>query len=101
MRLLVKITPNHQIFNQWVKDGSAPEKMQAILTSLKPEAVYFTLIEGRRSLIAIVNIDEASQMATLLEPWFLQLEAQVEAHPVMLQEDLMKADLVAIGKKWG
>ncbi len=101
MRFLLKITPTIEAFNAYVRDGSADEKMQTILGDTKPEAAYFTAINGKRTALLIVNIDDVSQIPAFAEPWFLQFNAEIEFHPVMLGEDLEKANLKEIGKKWG
>jgi hypothetical protein len=36
----------------------------------------------------------------LAEPWFLQFNAEVEYRIAMTPEDLGRADLGALGKKW-
>ena len=100
MRFLMKVTMPDEPFNNFVKNGSAGEKMQQILTELKPEAAYFIEMNGLRTGILIVNLDNTSDMPAKAEPWFLLFDAQVEFHPAMLPEDLAKSDLAAIGKKW-
>jgi hypothetical protein len=45
-------------------------------------------------------MEDASQIPAVAEPWFLTFNADVEVHPVMLPEDLARADLGALGKKW-
>lgn len=100
MRFLLKITPDVETFNAAVKDGSGPQKMQAILAETKPEAAYFTEMNGYRTALLIVNMEDPSQIPAIGEPWFLQFGAMVEFHPVMLGEDLAKANLDELGKKW-
>jgi hypothetical protein len=100
MRFLVKITVPHEPFNTYVKDGSVEHKMGAILGETKPEAAYFTELNGKRAALLIVHIDETSQIPAIAEPWFLQFNADVEFHPVMLGDDLGKANLEEIGKRW-
>jgi hypothetical protein len=101
MRFLVKATAPHEPFNTYVKDGSIAKRMQQVLGELKPEAVYLMEIDGKRTAILIVNMDKASQIPSVAEPWFLQFNADVEFHPVMSPEDLGNAGLEALGKKWG
>ena len=36
-------------------------------------------------------MDDASQIPSVAEPWFLAFNASVDIHPVMLPEDLGKA----------
>jgi len=101
MRFLMKVSLPDEPFNNFVKNGSAGEKMQQILTELKPEAAYFIEMNGLRTGILIVNLDNTSEMPAKAEPWFLLFDAKVEFHPAMLPEDLAKSGLEAIGKKWG
>ena len=61
------------------------------MEELKPEAAYFSDIEGGRSGYIVVNMDHASQISTLVEPLFLGLGAAIQVHPVMSPEDLGKA----------
>ncbi len=100
MRMLLHTKPRHEPFNAAVKDGTAGKKMQRIPEELKPEAVYFTEYNGRRGAMMIVNADEPSRVPAFAEPWFLTFNADCEFHIVMTPEDLAKAGLDALGKKW-
>ncbi len=89
--------------NKMIKDGSLPQTIQTILEDLKPEAAYFSDIEGARGGYLVINMDDASQMPALSEPLFLGLGATIQAHPVMVPEDLEKAgaDLEQLAQKYG
>jgi hypothetical protein len=100
MRFLMKVAMPDEPFNNFVKDGSAGTKVQQILEDLKPEAAYFVEMNGHRTGILIINMDNTAQMPALAEPWFLLFNAEVEFHPAMVPEDLAHAGLEAIGKKW-
>ena len=100
MRMLLQVTLPHEPFNSAVRDGSAEKKMQAILEATRPEAAYFMEYGGHRCGMLIVNLDNTSQIPALAEPWFLTFNADVQFRPVMLPEDLAKAGLAALGKKW-
>jgi hypothetical protein len=100
MRFLMKISMPNEPFNTYLKNGTAGQVMQQILDDIKPEAAYFMEMRGRRGGILIVNMDDTSQIPHLAEAWFVKLDAQVELHPVMLPEDLAKAGLTELGKKW-
>ncbi len=100
MRILMKVTFPHDIFNAAVKDGSAGQKIKRILDEVKPEAVYFTEFNGHRTGILIVDMTDSSQIPSFSEPWFLQFHADCEIHPVMTPTDLAKGGLEALGKKW-
>jgi hypothetical protein len=100
MRMLLHVKLPLDKFNAAVKDGTVGKKIKAILDDLKPEAAYFTEHEGRRGAILVVNVEEPSQVPKFAEPWFLQFDAACEFRIVMTPEDLGKAGLDALGKKW-
>ena len=100
MRMLLNVKIPHPQFNAAVKNGTAGSKLNAILEASKPEAVYFTEQDGHRSAILIVDLPDPSKIPALAEPWFLAFEADVEFHIVMTPDDLEKAGLDELGKKW-
>ena len=100
MRVLLHVTFPHEAFNAAIRDGAVSGKFQRILAEQKPEAVYFTEYCGKRTALVVVDLPHASQIPALAEPWFLQFNADVEIHPLMVPEDLAKAGLDALGKKW-
>jgi hypothetical protein len=100
MRMLLKVKFPPEEFNQAVRNGSIGQKMRRILDDLKPEAVYFTYQDGQRGAIMIIDLLDPSKVPALAEPWFLTFNADVEFHIVMTLEDLEKAGLEELGKKW-
>ena len=100
MRMLLQVNVAHQPFNAAVRDGSAGTKINRILQDTKPEAAYFTEIDGERCAILIVDVDDASRIPFYCEPWFLLFEADIKLRPVMTPDDLGRAGLEALGKKW-
>lgn len=100
MRMLLQVRIPHERFNAAVRDGSAGSKLNRILEETRPEAVYFTERNGHRGAVMIVEMADASKIPALAEPWFLTFNADVEFQPVMSPEDLKRAGLDALGKKW-
>ncbi len=100
MRMLLQVRIPHAEFNAAVRDGSAEKKMKQILEQTKPEAVYFTEYDGRRGAIMIININDPSEVPKFAEPWFLSFNADVQFHIVMTPEELGRAGLEKLGKKW-
>jgi hypothetical protein len=98
--MLLQARIPHKEFNAAVRDGTAEKKMKRILEETRPEAVYFTEWQGQRSAIMIVDVADPSQVPALAEPWFLTFSADVQFHIVMAPEDLARAGLEALGKKW-
>jgi hypothetical protein len=101
MRMLMQVKLPLEPFNTYVRDGSASARMQKIMADAKPEAAYFTAVEGHRGGILVVDLADPSKIPALAEPWFLTFNAHVEFSPAMTPEDLGRAGLEALGKKWG
>ena len=100
MRMLLHVRIPHEEFNTAVRDRSVEKKVKQILEQTKPEAVYFTEYDGRRGAIMIININEPSEVPKFAEPWFLSFNADVQFHVVMTPEELGRAGLEDLGKKW-
>ena len=92
MRFVLEVSIPTENGNATIKDGSLPTTIQAIMEELKPEAAYFAAVgDGFRGGFVVVNIDDASQIPAIAEPFFLAFNATVKFYPVMTAEDLMKA----------
>ena len=100
MRMLMHLQFPLEPFNTWVRDGSAGKKVQAILEAIRPEAAYFSENNGHRGGLLVVNVKDPSDVPVLAEPWFLTFNAAVEFRIAMTPEDLSRANLDALGKKW-
>ena len=100
MKMLLQVRIPHESFNAAVRDGSAGDKLKRILEATKPEVVYFTEQDGERVAIMVVNLDDPSKVPMFAEPWFLTFNADVEFRVAMTPEDLARAGLDALGKKW-
>jgi len=100
MRMLQMIRLPHETFNAAVRDGSAGRKTQSILEEVKPEAVYFTEMNGQRTVVLIVELASPDRIPALAEPWFLSFAADVEFHVVMTPQELEQAGLDNIGTRW-
>jgi hypothetical protein len=101
MRILLHVKFPHEPFNAALRDGTLGQKIKKILDESKPEAVYFTNYHGRRGVILIVDLKDPSQVPALAEPWFLAFNADVDFHVAMTPEDLGRAGLEELGRKWG
>jgi hypothetical protein len=101
MRMLVHVRFPNEPFNAMVKSGHVGKKIKEILAELKPEATYFTELDGHRGAILVVDVTEPSRVPGIAEPWFLTFGASCEFRVVMSPDELGKAGLEAIGKKWG
>lgn len=90
MRFLFKISFPVEAANAAAKKNGLAVIGQ-ILEQQKPEAAYFIADAGRRTAILIIDLAAASDIPAIAEPWFLALNASIEATPVMVREDIEKA----------
>jgi hypothetical protein len=103
VRFLVKVNIPVDAGNEAAKAGKLGTTIQSILADLKPEAVYFTDDHGQRTGFLFLDMQDASQIPAIAEPWFLAFHASIEIHPVMVPDDLAKATsaIEAAVKKYG
>ncbi len=90
MRFILKIEFSVEAGNAGVKDGSLAKTIQSILDDLKPEAAYFLALDGKRSALIVIDIEDPAQIPAVAEPWFLAFNASVEFLPAMTADDLMR-----------
>jgi hypothetical protein len=91
MRFLLKVEMPVEIGNTVGKKGDLEKTIRSILDDQKPEAAYFLASNGKRTAFLFVEMEDASQIPALAEPWFHAFEASVEIVPVMTPDDLKKA----------
>ena len=98
MRTMIRLKIPVEAGNRGIQDGSLPKAITEALQRLKPEAAYFFPDQGVRTAMMFVDVKEASDIPSIVEPFFSQLNAAVEILPVMNAEDL-KAGLAKIRPK--
>ena len=103
MRHVLVIALDTARANDAARAGRLGETIGAILQEQKPEAVYFTEIDGARTAIMVIDIPTASDIPRIAEPWFLAFDARVGFHTAMVPADLEKAgpSIAAAAKAYG
>ena len=91
MRFMLTFQIGLEEGNAAVKDGTLGQTIESILNEIKPEAAYFSDIDGSRGGYLVIHMDDASQIPAIAEPLFLSLGAIIKIHPVMTAEDLGRA----------
>jgi hypothetical protein len=91
MRFLLKVTLPAENTNEAIASGRFAETVQSILSEQKPEAAYFTEMDGQRTATIYVNLENESEIVKYAEPWWMAFGGSVEWHPAMTPEDLGKA----------
>src|SRR5215207_7822358 len=103
MRFMISARVPTEKANAAIKDGSFPQTMQSIMEEIQPEAAYFTDVDGARGGIFIINMDDASQIPSMVEPLMHALGATIKLRLVMTPEDLQKGSpaLEQAAQKYG
>jgi hypothetical protein len=90
MRFMISARVPTERANALMKDGTFTQTLQSIMEDLKPEAAYFTDVDGARGGYFIVNMDDPSELPAMAEPLFHGLGATIQVHLVMTPGDLQR-----------
>ena len=90
MRMMLKFTVPVDRGNAALHEGSLGKVVETIMNELKPEAAYFAPFEGKRGGMIFFDLADPSQIVEVVEPLFLNLNAETELVPVMNGDDLRK-----------
>jgi hypothetical protein len=88
MRMLLKLQMDADAGNRAIKDGSFAEMLEHVMGQAKPEAVYFTAIDGKRTGLIFFDLQDPSQIPVICEPLFHGVNAAIDLIPVMTPEDV-------------
>ena len=100
MRMLLNAFFPLEPFNTLIREGTAGKVINEVMEAIKPEVAYFVEQQGMRCAVLVVNLKDPSQIPAVAEPLFLKFDARCEFHPAMLPEDLAKAGLDDLGRRW-
>jgi len=100
MKMLLTVEFPPEPFNSLVKSGKVDEIIGRILESIKPETAYFTEQDGKRGGFFIVDVQTPSDVPVFAEPFFLIFQASCKFRILMRPEELQKAGLEEICRKW-
>jgi hypothetical protein len=90
MRVMAKISMPVESGNEAIKRGTLPKVIQEAAQRWKPEAMYFTAFDGKRTAFIVFDMADSSDLPPFAEPFFTALNADVEISPVMNGDDLQK-----------
>ncbi len=101
MKMLLAVEFPLEPFNSLVRSGKAGELIGRVLETIKPETAYFTEQDGKRGGFFVIDVKASSDVPFFAEPFFLNFQASCKFRILMSPEDLQKAGLEQLGKKWG
>jgi len=90
MKFLLRLRMPAESGNKLVQDPNFPKKLENVLNQIKPEAVYFTSIEGDRGIYMVVNLPSADMIATICEPLWMMFNCKLDLQPLMELKDLQQ-----------
>jgi hypothetical protein len=88
MRMMLLVELDTPTANGVIRDGRIEELLNGILEALRPEAAYFYGRGGRRAFTLVVDAPDAASLPSLAEPFWMELNASVEAFPCMNADEL-------------
>src|SRR5437899_3855026 len=88
MRMFLKVQMEVEAATRRIKDGSMPKLVQDFTEAAEPEGVWFTALDGKRTMVAVFDLASPAQIPPLAEPFFTGLNATFELTPAMDAADL-------------
>jgi hypothetical protein len=95
---MLKVRMSVDASNAAIKDGRLGKIMSSTLERLRPEAAYFTTVEGHRGGFIVFDLHHPSDIPSICEPFFMELGATCELMPVMNAEDVQAGLAKAFAK---
>ena len=94
---MLKVRLSVEASNAAIKDGRLGKVLASTLERLKPEAAYFSAVDGDRGGFIVFDLQHPSDIPAICEPFFTELGAKLELLPVMTAEDLQNGLIKAFG----
>jgi len=88
MRVMMKIQLPVENGNKGIKDGNLPKTVMGFIETVKPESSYFYAEGGLRTGLFFFDLKDPTKLPSIMEPFFMNLNAGVEVFPVMNAQDL-------------
>lgn len=90
MRTLLKAQMQVEASNKAIMEKKLESVMKEVMERIKPEAAYFLPMDGFRTAIMIFDLKDPTDIPSIAEPFFMNMNAKVDMYPVMNAEDLQK-----------
>jgi hypothetical protein len=88
--MLLKARLDTAISQKVVDDDRMGDVLGGVMARMKPEAVYFGVDDGQRTMFAFFDLEDVSDMPLVGEPLFRELGAHITVSPMMTAEDLQQ-----------
>ena len=88
MRTMLVVELDTDAANKQITDGTIAKTMEEVMGALKPEAAYFYAHNGHRAMTFVADMPDEASLVAMCEPFWLGLNANVEAFTCMNADDL-------------
>lgn len=88
MRMMLKARMQTDHGNRAVQSGAMEKTLMSVLEELQPEAAYFVAEEGERCALIFFDMQDASELPKVCEPFFMEYDAKVSVQPAMNADDV-------------
>ena len=88
MRMMLKVSIPVEAGNRGVKEGILAKTVMGFVEQMKPEACYFTPADGKRTALFFFDLADPTMLPTAVEPFFENLNAEIEMSPAMNLDDM-------------
>jgi len=88
MRILMTVQFDTEKASKAIEGQSMATFMESVIERLKPEAAFFGAKDGMRTGFIVFDLQQPSQIPTVVEPFFQKLGARIDLMPVMDFDDV-------------
>lgn len=88
MRMLLKAQMSTDRTNEAIRSGRLSSAVEATMQELHPEAAYFTVEDGKRTMLLVFDMERSSLMPPAAERLFMDMGASIDFTPVMNPDEL-------------
>ena len=90
MRMLLKAVLDTDAANEVFRRGEAADAIGQLVERLQPEAFYAFGDDGQRTILAVFDLADPSQIPVISEPLFQRANVKITLTPCMTLEDVKK-----------
>lgn len=88
MRMMMKVTIPVEFGNKSIAEGHLQKTVMKFVETYHPESCYFLPDGGERSAVFFFDVKDSSEIPSIAEPFFENLEAAVTLTPAMNLEEM-------------
>jgi hypothetical protein len=96
MLMHIRVTVPTETGNEAIRTGTLGRVIEGFAEAAHPQCMVFGAEEGQRTMYAVFDLQDASDLPRLFEPMFMELGAEVHYMPVMDGEQLKRGLSVAM-----